>query len=75
MTYLSDKDKFMRSYALSQREYPLGIGVGRTMRIKKHVLSKYHLASDIFLYDAPDNVCDEILTAIREEWLKKERKQ
>ena len=65
----------MDSYALAQREYPLGIGIGKTMRIKKRVLSKYHLASDSFLYDAPDNVLDEILTAIRDEWHRMERKK
>ena len=65
----------MSSFALSQREHPLGIGVGKTMRIKKRVLSKYHLASDSFLYDAPDNVLDEILTAIRDEWHRMERKK
>ena len=58
----------MSSYALSQREHPKGIGVGRTMRIKKHVLSKFNLAKDTFLYDVPDGVCEEILIKLREKW-------
>ena len=65
-----DKDEFISSYALSQREPPLGIGVGKTMKIKKYVLSKHHLASDTFLYDVPDSVLEEILVELRKKWRK-----
>ena len=62
-----NKDEFIIAYALSQREFPQGIGWSKSFKIKQHIYSKYSLASETFLYDAPDSVCAEILKELRNE--------
>ena len=65
--YLS-KDDFISAYALSQRERPNGIGWRQSYNIKKQCYKKHGLEAEVFLYDAPDSVCAEILKQLREEW-------
>jgi len=67
------KDDFISAYSLSQREYPDGIGWRQSYNIKLQCYKRHGLEDEIFLYDAPDSVCAEILQQLREEWQRENK--
>ena len=63
-----DKEKFYDIYALSQRDFPLGIGWHQSFKIKNSVLLRYGIGKGEVLWDVPDNVLEEIIKELRKKW-------
>lgn len=65
-----DKEKFYEIYALSQRTFPQGIGWQQSFKIKNSVLLRYGIGKGEVLWDVPDNVLEEIIRELRNEFIR-----
>ena len=62
------KDEFYTIYALSQRDFPQGVGWHQSFKIKNSVMLRYGIGNGEVLWDVPDNVLEEIVKELRNEW-------
>jgi hypothetical protein len=66
-------EKFIDRFSLSQRDFPQGVGRGKSLKIKNHILRSRNLASEN-TWDVAESVLEEIIKAIELEWQRMRRK-
>ena len=60
-------DDFITRFSLAQREFPKGIGVGKTMSAKRIVYKRRSLASEK-TWEIPEPYLDEIIKECEKKW-------
>ncbi len=64
--------EFIERFALAQRGFPKGIGVGLTLKSKRSIINKRKLAN-LRTWEIPEPYLEEIMELIRKEWYRKKR--